>query len=133
VDTFGRLYTWYAVTDIRNVCPTGWHIPTHEEWTKLITYLGGEDVAGRKLKKAGDDLWLIPGTNESGFSALPGGIRSKWGFYYYLGENGYWWTTEGNNLLDASYRYLVGQEHSRAVLEYSESKATGVSVRCVRD
>src|SRR5688500_14669040 len=53
VATYGRLYTWYAVTDSRNVCPTGWHVPSDAEWTTLTTYLGGESVAGDKLKENG--------------------------------------------------------------------------------
>ena len=75
---YGRLYTWWAVTDIRGVCPTGWHVPTEDDWTALTTYLGGEDVAGGKLKEAGTTHWWAPNegaTNSSGFTALPGGDR----------------------------------------------------------
>src|SRR4029078_12512714 len=70
VATYGRLYTWYAVADSRNVCPTGWHVPSDAEWTTLTTYLGGESVAGGKLKENGTVHWESPNTgatNESGF------------------------------------------------------------------
>jgi uncharacterized protein (TIGR02145 family) len=60
VATYGRLYTWYAATDSRAVCPTGWHLPTDAEWTTLTTYLGGESVAGGKLKEAGTTHWNSP-------------------------------------------------------------------------
>ena len=85
VDTYGRLYTWWAVTDNRNVCPTGWHVPTDDEWTKLVVFLGGKDdgygiwnAAGGKLKEAGTKHWSSPNTgavNSLGFTALPGGYR----------------------------------------------------------
>jgi len=78
VNTYGRLYTWWAVTDIRGVCPTGWHVPTEDDWITLTTYLGGEDVAGGKLKEAGTTHWWAPNegaTNSSGFTALPGYVH----------------------------------------------------------
>jgi uncharacterized protein (TIGR02145 family) len=87
VVTYGRLYTWDAVTDSRNLCPTGWHVPSDAEWTTL-TYLGGESAAGGKLKEAGTAHWLAPNTgatNESGFTALPGGIRDTDGDFAAIG------------------------------------------------
>jgi uncharacterized protein (TIGR02145 family) len=78
VNTYGRLYNWYAVTDPHNICPTGWHIPTDEEWTILETFLGGSSIAGGKLKETNFAHWNNPNTgatNESGFTALPGGSR----------------------------------------------------------
>jgi uncharacterized protein (TIGR02145 family) len=84
VATYGRLYTWYAVTDKRNVCPTGWHVPTDIEWTTLTTYLGGVRVAGGKLKETGTTHWQYPNTgatNETGFTALPSGYRDSDGTY----------------------------------------------------
>jgi len=75
VAVYGRLYTWYAATDLRNVCPSGWHLPTDTEWTTLTTFLGGFKVAGGKLKETGSAHWQSPSTgatNQSGFTALPG-------------------------------------------------------------
>jgi len=77
-NTYGSLYNWYAVVDERNICPTGWHIPSEAEWATLIAYLGGQDVAGGKMKEAGTAHWSTPNTgasNSSGFTALPGGSR----------------------------------------------------------
>ena len=71
---YGKLYNWFAVADPRHVCPTGWHEPTDAEWTTLTDYLGGEEVAGGKMKSAGTQYWIGPNTdatNESGFSGLP--------------------------------------------------------------
>ncbi|MBM3401498.1 MAG: hypothetical protein FJY21_04145 [Bacteroidetes bacterium] len=73
---YGKLYNWYAVTDPRGLAPKGWHIPTDMEWTILIDYLGGPDVAGGKMKSTGSEYWKSPNreaSNESGFSGLPGG------------------------------------------------------------
>ncbi|MCX6303889.1 MAG: fibrobacter succinogenes major paralogous domain-containing protein [Bacteroidetes bacterium] len=78
--TYGRLYNWYAATDTRNICPTGWHIPTDAEWTILTDFLGGESVAGGKMKESGTAHWISPNTgatNSSGFTALPGGFRTE--------------------------------------------------------
>jgi uncharacterized protein (TIGR02145 family) len=74
--SFGKLYNWYAVNDPRGLAPKGWHIPSDADYTKLTSYLGGEEVAGGKLKAT--TLWESPNTgasNESGFTAFPGGIR----------------------------------------------------------
>ena len=83
---YGKLYNWYAVSKTsngnKNVCPTGWHVPTDAEWTVLIDYLGGETVAGSKMKEVGTTSWNIPNTdatNTSLFSALPGGSRGSFG------------------------------------------------------
>jgi len=75
---FGKLYNWFAANDTRNVCPCGWHVPTNEEWMVLIDFLGGENVAGGKMKSVGMQFWLNPNTaatNESGFSGIASGFR----------------------------------------------------------
>ncbi|OFX33335.1 MAG: hypothetical protein A2X08_15045 [Bacteroidetes bacterium GWA2_32_17] len=125
--TYGRLYNWYAATDAHNICPTGWHIPTDAEWTTLTTYLGGENVAGGKLSTD----WNIIGTNESGFTALPGGHRSINGSFYDKGYDAYWWSSTEEGTGDAWYR-LVHYYNSHAGRN-NNGKPTGFSVRCVRN
>ena len=103
VATYGRLYTWYAVTDSRNVCPTGWHVPTDAEWTTLTTFLGGENVAGGKLKETGTTHWTTPNTgatNETGFTALPSGYRYIDGTFLTIFSMGIWWSsTEASKMV----------------------------------
>jgi uncharacterized protein (TIGR02145 family) len=134
VATYGRLYTWFAITDSRNVCPRGWHVPTDEEWTTLTDYLGGESVAGGKLKETGSTHWLnATGTNESGFTALPGGIRNSFGYFYIIGAQGYWWSATEYDVYPfcAWYRYL--NLYTNNVLRYGDSEKVGYSVRCLKD
>jgi len=91
-DIYGRLYTWEAAT---SACPDGWHLPSDDEWTTLIDFLGGEDVAGGKMKETGTTHWNSPNagaTNSSGFTALPGGYRSTNGGFYDRGSFGIWWS-----------------------------------------
>ena len=132
--TYGRLYTWYAATDSRAVCPTGWHVPTNAEWTTLEDYLGGSSVAGGKMKEAGTTHWDSPNTsadNSSGFTALPGGSRFSDGSFSYMGYYGYWWSaTEGS----ASGAWTYGLYYSIGYVNHdSIDKYRGFSVRCVRD
>src|SRR5690554_4182629 len=95
--TYGVLYNWTAAM---NACPDGWHLPSDAEWTELTDYLGGESVAGGKLKETGTTHWASPNTgatNETGFTALPGGYRNNTGTFHGIGYYGYWWSaTEGN-------------------------------------
>jgi uncharacterized protein (TIGR02145 family) len=139
--TYGRLYTWYAVTDSRNIAPAGWHVPTDAEWTTLTDCLGGESVAGGKLKETGTTHWKSPNTdasNESGFTALPGGLRWATGAFEGDGNfngdghhGGCWWSSSGNNI-NAWSRTLV-YLNSKLLREDIHSKSSGFSVRCVKD
>jgi len=131
---YGRLYNWYAITDALNICPTGWHIPTNAEWTILTTYLGGVSVAGGKLKENCITYWNVPNigaTNESGFTALPGGYRGINGIFIDVGGSGNWWSFTEITTYDAwaSYIYYTNSN----VDNYPNSKAAGFSVRCVKD
>jgi len=134
VATYGRLYTWHAATDSRNICPTGWHVPTDTEWTTLITFLGGQYVAGGKLKEAGTAHWLSPNagaTNSSGITALPGGSRANDGTFDYVGNVGVWWCSTEYSTIDAMHlnmSYIVS-----SVSNYNRNKTFGLSVRCLRD
>jgi len=127
LEDYGRLYNWYAVNDSRGLCPDGWHVPTDEDWTVLIEELGGVEVAGKHMKT---DEW--GGSDESGFSALPGGYRdSSYGFFTNLGSYGTWWSSSpsGSN---AWYRFLYSG-YSGVYRSNSSGVRSGFSVRCVRD
>jgi len=131
---YGALYNWNAV-NTGKLAPTGWHVPSDAEWTTLTTYLGGESIAGRKLKEAGTLNWLSPNTgatNETGFSALPGGYRFySHGAFYELGNKGYWWSSTKSNTYDANFRNLKCDGSN--VLNMNLDMRYGFSVRCVRD
>ncbi|MCD4691469.1 MAG: fibrobacter succinogenes major paralogous domain-containing protein, partial [Calditrichales bacterium] len=140
-ETYGFLYNWYAVADNRNISPAGWHVPTDEEWKELEMYLGmsqsdadatdwrGSPV-GSKLKATSGWYSSGNGTNESGFTALPGGNRSHYGSFYYIGNYGYWWsaTEYGSSAWQRGLIY-----YDSGVGRYSYGKPYGFSVRLVRD
>lgn len=133
IATFGRLYNWYAV-NTGKLAPTGWHVPTDAEWTTLTTYLGGESVAGGKLKETGTTHWDSPNTgatNETGFTALPGGGRHTNGSFYDIGYYGYWLSTTEYDTYNAWYRFM--SYYYSYVYRNSFNKEFGISVRCVRD
>ncbi|HMA76597.1 MAG TPA: FISUMP domain-containing protein [Candidatus Krumholzibacteriaceae bacterium] len=146
VTTYGRLYNGYAVDDSRNIAPEGWHVATDEEWKQLEMYLGmsqseaddtglrGTDEGG-KLKESGTTHWISPNTgatNESGFTALPGGYRYDYGSFTNMGLYAFFWSsTESNNSFIAWHRYLG--YGSAQVGRGDYYKQDGFSVRCVRD
>ncbi len=133
---YGALYNWYAVLTGK-LCPTGWHVPTDENWTKLINYVGGESVAGGKLKEVGFDHWNTPNTGASNtynFTALPGGFKTsiitKITFLG-LGQSGYYWSSTEYNAGNAYYRRM--NYNSSAVEHSNLYKWMGMSVRCIKD
>jgi uncharacterized protein (TIGR02145 family) len=131
---YGRLYNWFAVNDPRNIAPEGWHVASDGEWSVLTGYLGGDAVAGGKLKEAGLIHWQDPNsdaTNESGFSALPGGHREYGGNFTYIKMGGGWWCSTEENDNDASIRYM--DFGAGDTWRYVEDKRYGRSVRCVKD
>jgi uncharacterized protein (TIGR02145 family) len=136
VATYGRLYNWYAVNDARNIAPAGWHVPTDGELNALVNYLGGVSIAGGKLKEAGTTHWASPNTgatNSSGFTALPGGFRlSTGGFFGYITQNGYIWSSTEYNAAGA---WLGGVSYNSNGVESGTSvfKYSGISVRCIKD
>ena len=130
---YGALYNWYTVNTDK-LCPAGWHMSTNAEWTTLITYLGGEDVAGGKLKESGTTHWSSPNigaTNETGFTALPGGSRYDGGIFRTIGNYGYWWGGPGGNETDSGYLYM--NYNYGDIVRSSFNKQNGYSVRCIRD
>lgn len=132
--SYGALYNWFAVST-GYLCPTDWHVPTIEEYTTLITYLGGEGVAGGKLKETGSAHWGYPNlgaTNQSNFTALPGGQRVDEIHPYMLmrGQAFWWLASEFDNLYAwffdlSTVNFTVGRNNSL--------KPFGLSVRCIRD
>ena len=130
--TYGKLYNWYAVNDSRGLAPTGYHIPTDAEWTILINYLGGEFVAGTKMKSTTGWEGDGNGTNTFGFAGLPGGWRVKdWG-YRDLDANGGWWSSSELTTNNAWARFL-DDDNNGNVYKRNEYKQNGISVRCLRD
>ena len=109
---YGALYNWYAV-NTGKLCSSGWHIPTDAEWTTLIDFLGGEGVAGGKLKETGITHWKSPNigaTNSSGFSALPGGERFYDDNFFYIMNKGFWWSSTMDSQIYAGFMYINSDE-----------------------
>ena len=134
--TYGKLYNGYAVIDSRNLCPTGWHIPSNDEWTTFQTTLGGQSVAGVKIKECGNTHWYQnPGaTNESCFTALPAGYR-YWnnGNFLLPTYYEYWWSSTTYDA-DNTWYWDVGYY----VASFGENKwygpnKIGYSLRCLKN
>jgi uncharacterized protein (TIGR02145 family) len=135
VSQFGYLYNWYAVNDGRGLCPTGWHVPTDEEWSSLTTPLGGSSAAGGSMKQAGTIYWESPNvgaTNESGFSGLPAGIRNHPTTQFIgIGSNTSWWSSD-ESTDDFAVQRTLGST-TIAVGGGSLNKEIGMSIRCIKD
>lgn len=126
---YGSLYNWEKA---KLVCPEGWHLSTDDEWSTMINYLGGEDLAGGKLKSRIGWKNNNPGTtNESGFSALPGGYRIVFGGFSDIGLYGHWWSATEYDVPTAWARHL-SSTFSDIENSYT-NKVLGLSVRCVKD
>lgn len=136
---YGKLYNWYAVTDSRGLAQVGYHVPTDAEWSILTEYLGGDVPAGTKMKSksgwnsvnTGNGLKSGNGTNTSGFSGLPGGLRYASGKFDDVGEFGNWWSSSESGPSNAWSRDLgyYRVDFFRSNLY----KELGFSVRCVKD
>ena len=133
----GYLYNWYAVDDARGVCPESWHVPTDGEYTALSDYLGGTSVAGGKLKECTEggcpesEYWYSPNTgatNESSFTALPGGAHY---YYRHMGYNGSFWSSTEYGSNDAWHRGLESNNLEISRRDYG--KDSGFSLRCIMD
>jgi uncharacterized protein (TIGR02145 family) len=133
--TYGCMYNWYAVADTRNIAPVGWHVPDDAEWTTLVNYLGNSNVAGGKMKETGTAHWFSPNTgatNESGFTALPGGYRyTDNGSFRQTGYDGDWWSTTEEGGPYAWFRNIY--YNSATSGRYYYKKQNGFSVRCLMD
>jgi len=131
---YGKLYNWYAVDDKRGLAPEGWHVPTDDEWSVLTEYLGGYNLAGGKLKEIGNQNWESwettneCATNESGFCALPcgGRIFGKYGRFYTIGYNAYWWCSN-------EYQYRTLYYRDASIIKGREDLKFGFSIRCIKN
>ena len=143
---YGKLYNWYAVAGIydaasaanpalrKKLAPTGWHIPSDDEWTILTTFLGGATIAGGKMKEMGTALWQSPNTaatNESGFSGLPAGYRGSSGSFSNIGYVGFWWSSSEGDTTSAWNRGLSYYDGGAGSSD--GDKKYGFSLRCLRD
>jgi uncharacterized protein (TIGR02145 family) len=136
---YGKLYNWFTCLDARGLCPVGWHVPSDAEWTVLTDFLGGESVAGGKMKSTGTieattGLWVFPNsgaTNSSGFSGAPGVYRDLIGGYDVIGRSGFWWSSSEDDTDVAWYRYVSFVNGNAYRGNYY--KQDGYSVRCLRD
>ncbi len=155
---YGRLYNWYAVQDPRGLAPSGWHVPTTQEFKKLSTALGGVYVAGGKMKST--TLWLSPifaadnsgqptvcvpngnvlasvcrpnftADNSSRFTGMPGGMRGTDGGFFFMGENAFFWSSTESTRTISSYGAL--SYHLPTFVQGTEQNADGMSVRCIRN
>ena len=143
-NTYGVLYNWQAAmagsssssanpSGVQAVCPSGWHLPSDAEWSQLTTFLGGENVAGNKLKEAGTTHWQTPvndATNETGFTALPGGFAGV-NTFVSIGQFAFWWSATAYDAT-SSWSRDIGNIYSN-VYRYSTVKERGFSVRCIKD
>lgn len=130
LEKYGRLYNWYAVDDARGLCPNGWHVPTDEEWTVMTDFLGGESVAGGKMRTTYDWYNGGNGTNVSGFAGLPGGYRNLNGFFEGAGGYGFWWSSSTSDSL--AWRRML-TDNSENVFRDVNDQRFGFSVRCIQD
>lgn len=135
---YGRLYNWYAVNDARGLAPKGWHVASNAEFTVLVDFLGGKDITYTKIKSISSWKENCNGTNESGFSAHPGGGRRDDGTFGAIGDIGNWWTsTEDANIRNYGDGYLSEAWYHGLDCSGGENlsgeKEAGLSVRCLRD
>ncbi len=130
---YGCLYNWYAAIDLRNICPAGWHVPSDAEWVELTTFLGGEAIAGGKMKETGTLHWFAPNTgatNESGMTLIAGGVRS-YGNFNGLGYGASLWSGTAFDDIFAWNRDIF---YYNSVANHSGTdKKSGLSLRCVKD
>jgi uncharacterized protein (TIGR02145 family) len=154
IATYGYLYNWYAAAGIvtnlgsptKNICPTGWHVPTDGEWTSLIqfivptetisaTVIGSQSpTAGGKLKSTSTAMWPapgFPGSDNYGFSAFPGGYRNDDGSFFVFGNLAFFWSATENATNSSLLRYL--NRFNSEVYRLNSYKSVGASVRCLRD
>lgn len=131
-----KLYNWFAINDPRGLAPWGWRLPTGAEWTTLSSFLGGDSVSGGKLKEIGTTNWIAPNTgatNQSGFFALPCGQRDDIGTFSLLGEQGVFWTTDGDPIINIALKTKLTYDSAALSFDATTPKSYGLSVRLIRN
>ena len=131
---YGKLYNWYVVSDYRNVCPAGWHVPSDQEWSILFSYVGGPSLAAEgSLKSEGTLYWQAPNsnaTNTSGFSGVGGGFLASNEFAALRGTGTWWSSTQHSPPYAWARNVISGNGFSGAGYAY---KQNGFSIRCIED
>jgi uncharacterized protein (TIGR02145 family) len=130
-NTYGALYNWYVV-NTEKVCPTGWHVPSNEDWRILTEYIGGE-TEGDKLKEIANSLWTnsIHSNNETDFTAVPGGMRDNVGGFDNLGGVGVWWSND-EDLYGSAWCKVLGSQTNN-ISQTTFNYVDGFSIRCLKD
>jgi len=130
---YGALYNWFAV-NTGKLCPPGWHVPTNADWAILINTLGGDSIAGGKMKESTTKHWKSPNTgatNVSGFTSLPGGVRTFDNNFYGYTEAGYWWSA--TEYYEWAATFIVLGYSYKELYQGTGSARMGLSVRCLKD
>lgn len=144
-NTYGVIYNWSAAmagssssaanpSGVQGVCPVGWHLPSDAEWTTLTTYLGGEDIAGGKLKETGTAHWISASTgttNETNFTALPGGYLTNLDKFSHEGVYGIWWSSTEHSSTNVLHRSMICDDNK--VFRNIFNSENGIYIRCVKD
>jgi uncharacterized protein (TIGR02145 family) len=136
LDSEGRLYTWYTATDSRKICPTGWHLPSKDEWNELLVHLGGDKLTSRDIRWSFNYYWdsmLNAGATEGSFGVQLVGFREANGQFQYGSTYGtYWWSaTEASS--GNAYALFCGPSDIDKISQIEKGKKSGYSVRCVKD
>jgi len=132
--SYGYLYNWYAATDNRSLCPTGWHVPDSTEWGTLRDFLGGRNLAGGKMKVNGTNNWIAGtvGDNSSGFSAEAGGQRAYNDRFYDDTDHAFYWsaTPKGSTIYAWEFDLYFGDAR---FYKYDNGRTAGNSIRCLKN
>jgi len=137
IASYGRLYTWYAATDNREICPVGWHVPSKTEWETLVNYLGDDWTSGSKLKETGTTYWISTDStvdNSSGFSARGGGARGNPSGFNNFGKTAFFWSSTqfGSGGFARGHTLLLHAQNSICTSSVAVGNSGG-SIRCIKD
>jgi len=130
---YGRMYNWFAASDTRLICPTGWHVPSDGEWATMTTALGGTGVTGHAIKSTTGWASSGNGSNSSGFNGLPAGFRRETGIFEGLGSHAYWWSSTGLSVTPSNAYFRQASFNTSTLFRDNGLKRLGLSIRCLRD